>query len=74
MPDFALHPPDARLLAGRRALVTGGSSGIGRAVALELAAHGGGVAVVYRSGRDDAEEMVEAIRAAGGEAVPSPWT
>jgi glucose 1-dehydrogenase len=68
--EFALHAPDARLLAGRRALVTGGSSGIGAAVVLELAAHGAAVAIVHRSGRDDAVVMAEAVRAAGGEAVP----
>jgi glucose 1-dehydrogenase len=66
--DFALHPPDARLLAGRRALVTGGSSGIGRGVALELAAHGAAVAIGYRSGGEHAEALAEAIGEAGGEA------
>jgi glucose 1-dehydrogenase len=67
--EFALHPPAARLLAGRRALVTGGSSGIGAAVSLEAAAHGAAVAVVHRAGRDDAEALVRAIRAGGGEAT-----
>lgn len=67
--EFALHPPDARLHSGRRTLITGGSSGIGRAAALELAAHGGHVAVNFRSGAEDAQEMVDAIRAAGGEGV-----
>ena len=67
--DFRPHPVDARLLRGRRALVTGASSGIGAGVALELAAHGAAVAIVYRSGRDDAEAMADAVRAAGGEAV-----
>lgn len=38
--DFALHPEPARLLPGRRALVTGATTGIGRGAALELAAHG----------------------------------
>jgi glucose 1-dehydrogenase len=66
---FQLHPPDARLLAGRRALVTGGSSGIGAGIARELAAHGAAVAVVHRSGRDEADGIVAAIRGAGGEAV-----
>jgi len=45
---FVLHPPDARLLSGRRALVTGGDSGIGRGVCLELAAHGAAVTVPWR--------------------------
>jgi glucose 1-dehydrogenase len=67
--EFQLHPPDARLLAGRRALVTGGSSGIGAGIARELAAHGAAVAVVHRSGGDEAERIVAAIRRAGGEAV-----
>jgi NAD(P)-dependent dehydrogenase (short-subunit alcohol dehydrogenase family) len=54
-------------LSGRTALVTGGNSGIGRAVALDLAAHG---AHVVLSGRDLArgEEVVATIRAAGGKA------
>jgi NAD(P)-dependent dehydrogenase (short-subunit alcohol dehydrogenase family) len=43
--DFALLPPPARLLEGRRGLVTGGSSGIGAGVALELAANGAAVAI-----------------------------
>jgi NAD(P)-dependent dehydrogenase (short-subunit alcohol dehydrogenase family) len=52
-------------LEGRTALVTGGNSGIGRAIALDLARHGAHVIV---SGRDQAraEEVVAGIRAAGG--------
>jgi glucose 1-dehydrogenase len=67
--EFSPHPPDARLLAGRRALVTGATSGIGKGVALELAAHGAAVAITHRSGGEDAEEMAEAIEGAGGRAV-----
>jgi NAD(P)-dependent dehydrogenase (short-subunit alcohol dehydrogenase family) len=54
-------------LNGSTALVTGGNSGIGRAVAIDLAAHG---AHVVLSGRDAArgEQVVETIRANGGKA------
>ncbi len=53
-----------RELAGRRALVTGSTSGIGRAIALELAAAGADVIVHGRS-RSAAEETVEQLRRAG---------
>ena len=67
--EFAPLPGPARLLEGRRALVTGGSSGIGAGIALALAAHGAAVAIAYRSGRDDADEMAAAVRAGGGAAA-----
>jgi NAD(P)-dependent dehydrogenase (short-subunit alcohol dehydrogenase family) len=54
-------------LGGKRALVTGSSSGIGRAVAQVLAQEGAVVAVHGRN-RDRAEETLQSIRAAGGEA------
>jgi 3-oxoacyl-[acyl-carrier protein] reductase len=54
---------------GRAALVTGGSRGIGRAVCLGLAADGLAVAVNYRSGKKQAEEVVAEIESGGGRAV-----
>ncbi|MEU8804103.1 SDR family oxidoreductase [Spirillospora sp. NPDC048819] len=52
-------------LAGRTALVTGGGRGIGRAIALALAADGAGVAVAYRRDEDAARKTVADIEAAG---------
>jgi 3-oxoacyl-[acyl-carrier protein] reductase len=53
-------------LEGRVALVTGGSRGIGRAVALELGRAGADVVVGFRTGRDEAEAVASEI---GGRAV-----
>lgn len=50
------------------ALVTGGSRGIGRAIALALAAEGAAVIVNYNGNKEKAEEVVREIEAAGGTA------
>jgi len=55
-------------LAGQVALVTGGSRGIGRAVALRLAEAGASVVVTYAQQAGQAEETVAGIRGAGGAA------
>ncbi|MGR9086503.1 MAG: SDR family oxidoreductase [Gammaproteobacteria bacterium] len=58
-----------RPLADQRALVTGGNTGIGAAVAEAMADAGAKVLINYVSGRDKAENLAERIRAGGGEAV-----
>lgn len=55
-------------LAGKTALVTGASRGIGREIALELARHGAKVAVHYGQRREGAEETARMIRDQGGSA------
>ncbi len=51
------------------ALVTGGSRGIGAAIALRLAREGAAVGITYSSSKPRAEEVVRGIEAAGGKAV-----
>ncbi|MFT5094385.1 MAG: glucose 1-dehydrogenase, partial [Porticoccaceae bacterium] len=55
--------------AGRNAIVTGASRGIGRAVAVELARHGANVGLNFRSNKDEALEVVREIEAAGQKAI-----
>ena len=60
------------LLEGRRALVTGGDSGIGRAVAVAFAKEGADVAIAYLSEHDDAAHTRELVEAEGRRCVPLP--
>lgn len=55
-------------LLGKTALITGGSRGIGRAIALGLAANGAAVVVSYLKNREQAQEVVREISNAGGNA------
>jgi 3-oxoacyl-[acyl-carrier protein] reductase len=56
-------------LANKTALVTGGSRGIGRAIALRLASEGAKVAITFQKGQDAATALVAEITAAGGSAL-----
>jgi 3-oxoacyl-[acyl-carrier protein] reductase len=55
--------------AGKVAFVTGGSRGIGAAIAKRLARDGASVAITYTSGQQKADEVVRSIEAAGGSAL-----
>jgi glucose 1-dehydrogenase len=61
--------PPQKLLLGQKALVTGASSGIGRAIALSLGDAGADVLVNYVSGEDKALALVDEIRSKGARAM-----
>jgi NAD(P)-dependent dehydrogenase (short-subunit alcohol dehydrogenase family) len=59
-------------LAGRRAIITGGDSGIGRAVAIAFAREGADVLISYLSEDEDARETAQLVEEAGRKAVLVP--
>ena len=59
-------------LRGKTALITGGTRGIGRAIALRLAGQGATVILNYLRNKRAAEETSAAIQALGGPAPPAP--
>jgi glucose 1-dehydrogenase len=70
VPSFAPRSGEARLLNGRRALVTGADSGIGQGIAYELAAHGAAVAINHLGDGATAQAMAAEIERGGGRAFP----
>lgn len=67
-PEFLPKAPRLKL-EGKVALITGGDSGIGRAVALAFAQEGADILISYLNEHDDARETVAAVKALGRKAI-----
>jgi NAD(P)-dependent dehydrogenase (short-subunit alcohol dehydrogenase family) len=68
-PIYDTDDPGYGRLQGKVAIITGGDSGIGRAVAIQFAKEGADVAIAYLDEHEDAKETAEAIRKYGKDAL-----
>jgi NAD(P)-dependent dehydrogenase (short-subunit alcohol dehydrogenase family) len=68
-PDFMPKFPGVGKLKDKVAVITGGDSGIGRAVAVAMAREGARIAILYLDEQDDAEETKELVEAEGSKAL-----
>ena len=66
-PDYTPRHPGVGKLKGKRAIITGGDSGIGRAVAVLFAREGADVGIIYLDEDKDAEDTIAAIKHEGAE-------
>jgi NAD(P)-dependent dehydrogenase (short-subunit alcohol dehydrogenase family) len=69
LPEYLPKYPGSGRLKGKIALITGGDSGIGRAVAVAMAREGAKIAIVYLEEHKDAEETVRLVADEGSEAI-----
>src|SRR5215217_3844427 len=68
-PDYVPKYAGCGKLKDKVAIITGGDSGIGRAVAVAMAREGADIAILYLEERDDAEETKSLVEAEGSRAV-----
>ena len=68
-PDYMPRFPGAGKLDGKTAIITGGDSGIGRAVAVHMAREGANIGIVYLEEHEDAEVTEQAVKAEGRECL-----
>src|SRR3954452_5893525 len=68
-PDYTPKYPGVGKLAGKVALISGGDSGIGRAVAVAMAREGAKIAIVYLDEHKDANDTRELVKNEGSDAI-----